>query len=98
MIEAIIRSLYMILPFIVMYVILRKPKYIIVDLTLYEKIIDIDIQLYDIDPNIYEEWDIISYIENKKMNKIESEKYVEKFLIYFGTKKEFDTFRIKGEK
>src|SRR5690554_3296275 len=97
MIEAIVRSLYMILPFIIIYAILRKPKFLIVDLTLYEKIIDIDMQLYDVDPNVYEEWDVISYIENKKMNKIESEKYVDKFLTYFGTKKEFDTFRIKGE-
>lgn len=97
MIEAIIRSLYMILPIIIIYAVLRKPKYLIVDLSLYEKIIDIDLQLYNVDPNVYEEWDVISYIENKKMNKIESEKYVDKFLTCFGTKKEFDTFRVKGE-
>lgn len=93
MIEAIIRSLYMWLPFIIIYAIFRKPKYIIVDLTLYEKIIDIDLQLLDKNIEVYSEWDMMKYIENKKLNKINSDKYVEKYIKYFGTKKEFHTLR-----
>jgi len=93
MIEAIIRSLYMILPIIIIYAILRKPKFLIVDLTLYEKIIDIDFQLLDKSVEVYSEWAMVKYIENKKLNKINSEKYVEKYIKFFGTKKEFHTLR-----
>jgi len=83
----------MIIPIVIICAIIRKPKFLIIDLTLYEKMIDIDLQLEEIDSNICLEWDIISYIEDRKLNKLSSDKYVNKFLICFGTKKEFHTLR-----